>query len=71
MTTTTKQFSMRPDAETWQRIERLIPLASAQLGIRVSQATLFRLALIALEKSLCPPGQPTDAPTTRTTTSPG
>lgn len=45
-----KQLNIRLDAETEDRVERLLLAVSASLGLKVSQSDLFRLGMIELEK---------------------
>ena len=45
-----KQLNIRLDAETEERMERLLLAVSASLGLKVSQSDLFRLGMIELEK---------------------
>ena len=45
-----KQINIRIDTETEERLERLLPIVSASLGLTVSKADLVRLGLIELEK---------------------
>jgi hypothetical protein len=57
-----KQLNVRADEETEKRVERLLPLVSKALGLRVSRSDLFRLGMIELERKFggeagaAPPG---------------
>lgn len=51
MPSSKKQFGCRPDAETWQRVEKLKKVIATALGLeKVSDSILLRLAMIELEK---------------------
>jgi hypothetical protein len=43
-----KQFNVRMSQETAARVERLIPLVNAAVGVELSQAQFFELAIRAL-----------------------
>ena len=45
-----RQFNVRADDETEERIERLLPLVKQSLGLEVSVSDLFRLGMLELEK---------------------
>ncbi len=45
-----KQLNVRMDDDTEARLERLVPVASAAVGLSLSQSDVIRLALIALEE---------------------
>jgi hypothetical protein len=53
-----KQLNVRMDAETAERVNRLLVSVSASFGIPVSQSDLFRLGMIELEKRFPPVDQP-------------
>ena len=52
---TRKQLNIRMDAETEERVARLLLSVAAAYGIPVSQSDLFRLGMIELEKKFPPP----------------
>ena len=49
-----KQLNIRMDAETEERVARLLASVSAAIGLKVSQSDLFRLGMIELEKKFPP-----------------
>jgi hypothetical protein len=49
-----KQLNIRMDAETEERVNRLLAAVSAAIGLKVSQSDLFRLGMIELEKKYLP-----------------
>ena len=50
MATKNKQLNVRIDAETSERLERLVTVGSEATRLSLSQADVIRLALIALEE---------------------
>lgn len=57
-----KQFNVRMTDETAAKIERLRPLVSRVLGVALSQAQFFALAVAALEEKY---GADDDEPATK------
>jgi hypothetical protein len=53
-----RQLNIRHDDETEARLARLVARVSAEYGIPVSQADVFRLALQELEKRFPPAAEP-------------
>jgi hypothetical protein len=53
-----KQMNIRLDAETEERVARLVPLVSAAVGLNVSMADLVRLGMIELERKYAPADAP-------------
>ena len=51
-----KQINVRADSETEELMNRLIPVVSAAIGLKVNQSDLFRLGLVALKKQYLPDG---------------
>jgi len=49
------QLNVRYDADTGERVAKLLPAVSAALGLVVSQSDLFRLGMIELEKKFIKP----------------
>jgi hypothetical protein len=49
-----KQLNVRLDEESADRLDRLIPVVSGVVGLKLSQSDLIRLALIALEEKHAP-----------------
>lgn len=49
-----KQLNVRMDDETAARLDRLVPVVSAAVGLSLSQSDVIRLALLALEEKHAP-----------------
>jgi hypothetical protein len=45
-----KQFNVRADPETEDRIRRLLPLIRGALGLEVTVSDLFRMGMVELER---------------------
>ena len=45
-----QQFAFRIDDETRRRLDRLVPVVSQSLGMKVNLSDLVRLAIVALEE---------------------
>jgi hypothetical protein len=51
-----KQFNVRADDETEARVQRLLPLVKAAVGLEIGISDLFRLGMIELEKKYAATG---------------
>jgi hypothetical protein len=60
MPSSRKQLNVRMDDVTQARVDRLLPIVSAAVGLDLSMSDLFRLAMIELERryATAPPVTP-------------
>lgn len=49
-----KQINVRLDPDTERTIAELLPVVSKSIGLNVSQADLFRLGILELQKKFMP-----------------
>ena len=55
-----RQLNVRLEPETEELLEKLLPVVSARLGLKVSQSDLVRLGLLELQAKYLGPAQSAD-----------